>query len=236
MKWRMIITAAALSMMLFMSACQDTPPSDESDVPEMPSKVSEIPVQPGRDPFIVRDKLYRLEQGNAVYPVLTTSITSNTHSTLSLVNEKIEKTVLEFSEQEISSIDYVVYYNDNGVFSMSLRVYYPDEEVPYVRTFTFDCDTGELITIDRLFDSENNTWRRALPELIGQSGMPFFSALPPIDNDRMFYLTDTNLVIVYQLYEITTYSGGTPRFYVGYERLQDYIGKDSILKRIMNAD
>ncbi len=207
-----------------------------------PAKTTALPTVIRRTPLIIRDGFFTINDGDGIviYPSIVGSSEDNTITTAPIINSAIRNAADELLSvnSHINNINYTIYYNDNGILSLSLDAYSEDEDIPYIATMTFDCDTGERITIDKLFDGENTDWRRVIPDLITRSAnslkMTLLSDLMPIDDGQAYYITDGGVIVLYQLYEITTYEHSTPRFFIEFSRLQEYMSDNSILNRLIN--
>ena len=74
----------------------------------------------------------------------------------------------------------------------------------------FDCNTGKQLSIADLFPKDSDEWRSILASSVQNNAdklsFTLFSDIKPIEDDRMFYLTINSVVLVYNLYEITTYA------------------------------
>ncbi|MEL7608589.1 MAG: RsiV family protein [Bacillota bacterium] len=151
------------------------------------------------------------------------------------INEAVASTVdqlLEASEDELNA-DYSIEYNANGFISILLHLYNPDDYGQYqLYPLTFNARNGELYTIADLFGS-NDRWRWKLPDIITEqaekSGITLLSSPLPIGDDQSFYLSGSDLVLVYRYYEIATYSAGIPQFPVPLNELSDFVGEDAPL-------
>lgn len=240
------LVLAFIVAVIVLPACSGYGDNDNSDnalsESTPPAKTTALPTVIRRTPLIIRDGFFTINNGEGIvmYPSFVGSSDDNTITTAPIINSAIRNAADELLSlsSHIHNINYTLYYNDNGILSLSLDAYAADEEIPYIATMTFDCDTGERITIDRLFDGENTDWRRVIPDLITRSAnslkMTLLSDLMPIDDNQAYYITDNGVIVLYQLYEITTYEHSTPRFFIEFSRLQEYISDSSILNRLIN--
>ena len=136
--------------------------------------------------------------------------------------------------------DYRVEYNRHGIFSVRMFLYdmYSEDEccidcVP----LTFNSETGELFRISDFFDSENQNWRGRIPDIITAQAadceMVLLSDIMPISDDRPFYITDEAMVIMYDLYEIATYSAGEPEFEIPVDDIAECLDDTSLLNAML---
>lgn len=138
--------------------------------------------------------------------------------------------------------DYRVEYNRNGIFSIRMFLYdmYGDEDACIdCLPLTFSSETGELYRINDFFDSEDQHWRGHIPDIITtqavDSQMVLLSDILPISDDRAFYITDEAVVIMYDLYEIATYSAGEPEFEISVDDIAECLDESSVLNVMLPA-
>ena len=159
-----------------------------------------------------------------------------------IINSAICTAVMERAEQLGIAVfaDYRVEYNRNGIFSIRMFLYdmYGDNEacidcIP----LTFNSETGERYRISDFFDSENQNWRGRIPDIIAaqaaDSQIVLLSDILPISDDRPFYITDEAVVIMYDLYEIATYSAGEPEFEIPVDDIAECLDETSVLNAML---
>lgn len=132
--------------------------------------------------------------------------------------------------------DYRVEYNRNGIFSIRMFLYdmYGEGDVCIdCIPLTFNSETGGLYRISDFFDSENQNWRGRIPDIITAQAadcqMVLLSDIMPIADDRPFYITDEAVVIMYDLYEISTYEAGEPEFEIAVDDIAECLDDTSVL-------
>lgn len=137
---------------------------------------------------------------------------------------------------------YKVEYNRNGIFSlrMLLHDFYGEiEECLSCVYMTFNVETGELYTLSDFFNSEDQSWRGRIPDIITtqavNSNIVLLSDILPVSDDQPFYITEDGVVITYDLYEIATYSAGEPEFEIAVGELAEYIAPDGILNVFLTS-
>lgn len=151
------------------------------------------------------------------------------------INETVASTIdqlLLASEDELNA-DYSIEYNHNGFISILLHLYSPDDYGQYqLYPLTFNADTGELYNIVDLFGSDDQ-WRFKLPDIVSKqaqmNGITLLSDPLPISDDQSFYLSGSDLVLVYRYYEIATYSAGIPQFPIPLSELGTFVSQDAPL-------
>lgn len=136
--------------------------------------------------------------------------------------------------------DYRVEYNRNGIFSIRMFLYdmYGEQESCIdCLPLTFNGLTGEICRISDFFDSEDQNWRGRIPDIITAQAadyeMVLLSDVLPISDDRPFYITDEAVVIMYDLYEISTYSAGEPEFEIPVNDIAECLDESSMLNAML---
>lgn len=230
-----IITAAFLLLcLLLLAGCSwDSKKPMQTESTDEPIKATYIP-QEYTQPVIVRTNIYAYENGYAVYPVILGK------GSIKQINNKIFQIVqnyLSMYGKYINDMDFDVMYNDKGILSLVIYGYGDDENYTRYIPMNFDCNTGKQLSIADLFPKDSDEWRSILASSVQNNAdklsFTLFSDIKPIEDDRMFYLTINSVVLVYNLYEITTYAQGMPRFVIPYHSLSGIIEQDSYIARIV---
>lgn len=159
--------------------------------------------------------------------------------------DAINQSICEITAQRAESVctaiftQYRIEYNRNGLFSLRMELYdlYGDgNELLKTLFFTFDVSTGELCSIGDLLDPTDTRWRGIMPDIVMAQaearGITLLSDVMPIGDDQKFYITQDELVLAYELYEIATWSAGAPEFAIPISQLSDFIPADSPLKKV----
>lgn len=144
--------------------------------------------------------------------------------------------------QQVSAAIFTKYrieYNRNSLFSLRMEFYdlYEGEESARLETIymTYDVQTGQLCALRDLFDQEDERWRGVMPDIITAQaearGITLLCDVMPITDGQQFFLTEGEVVLVYQLYEIATYAAGEPEFALPISQLGEFIPEDSPLAR-----
>lgn len=136
--------------------------------------------------------------------------------------------------------DYRVEYNRNGIFSLRMFLYdmYGDADTSIdCIPLTFSSENGQLYRISDFFNSDSDLWRGRIPDIIAAQAeeyqMVLLGDVMPISDDRSFYITDEAVVIMYDLYEITTYSAGEPEFEIAVDDIAECIDDTSALNAML---
>lgn len=159
--------------------------------------------------------------------------------------EEINQAICDITAQRAESVctaiftQYRIEYNRNGLFSLRMELYdlYGDgNELLKTLFFTFDVSTGQLCGVGDLLDQDDTRWRGIMPDIVmaqaEAQGITLLSDVMPIGDDQKFYITQDELVLAYELYEIATWSAGAPEFAIPISQLSDFIPADSPLKKV----
>ncbi len=128
-------------------------------------------------------------------------------------------------------VDYTVYYNENGLFSVVLTEYQyagGAHGATYKHGFTFDLATGRALSLPELM-AEGAGWRAYLNRVIRREidSREKAGILSEFETGRFedigqapdYYLTDDALVIFFQQYVYFPYVAGIQEFYIPYREL-----------------
>lgn len=157
------------------------------------------------------------------------------------INESILAVTAERARQVSGSVftKYRIEYNRNGLFSLRMELYdlYGDANERLETVYmTYDVATGKLCAIDDLFDGEDERWRGVMPDIITAQaqakGITLLCDVMPIGDDQQFFINEDEVVLVYELYEIATWSAGEPEFTIPVSQLAEFIPADSPLTKV----
>ncbi|WP_051623699.1 DUF3298 and DUF4163 domain-containing protein [Clostridium hydrogeniformans] len=155
------------------------------------------------------------------------------------INENIEKEAVEFgnkikllSEEEKEYIGYneeanvyealvnfTIPYN-NGEFLSLLVDHYSytggAHGITYRKNYNIDAKTGDVLKLKDIF-KDNYDYEKIINNIIkkeiGKDKESFFQdSFHGINEDTNFYIEKENMVVYFQLYEITPYASGFPKF------------------------
>lgn len=159
--------------------------------------------------------------------------------------EDINRSICELTAQRAASVStaiftqYRIEYNRNGLFSLRMELYdlYGDgNELLKTLFFTYDVSNGQLCSVGDLLDATDTRWRGIMPDIVmaqaEAQGITLLSDVMPIWDDQAFYITQDELVLAYELFEIATWSAGAPEFAIPITQLADFIPPDSPLKKV----
>ncbi|WIV11258.1 DUF3298 and DUF4163 domain-containing protein [Proteiniborus sp. MB09-C3] len=105
-----------------------------------------------------------------------------------------------------------------------------------IKALNMDVSTGRVYELKDLFKPGSNYVKRISEIVDGQikeRDIPLLEEFKGIWPDQDFYIVDNNLIIFFQLYEISPYVAGFPYFSIPIYKLQDIIVEDGILSRMM---
>ncbi|MDH7480283.1 MAG: DUF3298 domain-containing protein, partial [Syntrophomonadaceae bacterium] len=160
------------------------------------------------------------------------------------VQQKINKNIRDLVQEMIEnpqpggqlpgkpdiSGDYKVEVNRNGVLSIrfSEESYVEHAAHPFTRvdSRTYNLENGQVYELSDLFRPGSDYVARINASIklqFKEKQLPTIREFETISNDQNFYLTDTDLVIYFQLYEYTPYYVGIPEFSIPYSSLADII-------------
>lgn len=134
-------------------------------------------------------------------------------------------------------VSYDVKRNDGRIVSVVLEMYQftgGAHGLSHWEAFNFDTKTGKVLKLDDIFRS-GTEWRDLIRSEINSQMAEDTETyyFPPgqlatdwIPNPKKFYLTDTELVIFFDLYEIAPYAYGHPTFSISLETIQDMLNPE----------
>ncbi len=161
------------------------------------------------------------------------------------INESILAVTAERARQVSGSVftKYRIEYNRNGLFSLRMELYdlYGDANERLETVYmTYDVATGKLCAIDDLFDGEDERWRGVMPDIVTAQaqakGITLLCDVMPIADNQQFFINEDEVVLVYELYEIATWSAGEPEFTIPVSQLAEFIPADSPLTKVAAED
>ncbi|HWO78680.1 MAG TPA: DUF3298 domain-containing protein [Bacillus sp. (in: firmicutes)] len=129
--------------------------------------------------------------------------------------------------------------NQRNVLSLSLSNYtyhfQAAHGMTYIKSLTFDTQTGRLYQLKDLFKPGSdyvNRLSEVIDLQINQRSIQTLFGFTAIRPDQDFYIADKALVIYFQLYEITPYVFGFPMFPISVYEIQDSIDENGPLGRM----
>lgn len=155
-------------------------------------------------------------------------------------SERFNESIASLLEDALDEIDRTVYGEytietySSEILSLVLRFYDMESGMPCgVYPITFDLQSGKEQRLCAYFDDDDGRWRRILPDIITQQaekqGITLLSELLPITDEQGFYISGTDLVLIYHPYEIATYEAGVPEFSIPIKNLEELLSDNSAL-------
>lgn len=253
---RLILAALALAAVLLCSACdaksipvrirpQAVGAASAALLTESESMPTPGPADASASLSIVRS-VVSFGEGYIVYP----RVLYCEHA--DAINESILDLTAASAQQVSASIftKYRIEYNRNGIFSLRMELLdlYESEgektgaESESLETIymTYDVEAGLLCSIGDLFDQEDERWRGVMPDIITAQaeakGITLLCDVMPIADSQQFFISEDAVVLVYELYEIATWSAGEPEFAIPISQLAQFIPASSPLARAAIAE
>lgn len=123
--------------------------------------------------------------------------------------------------------EFKIRYNKNNILSMPI-IYYQytggAHGIYFQKTFNFDTNLEKEIKIGDLFKEDFNYKKiinDKIAETIAKNENSFFKdRFKGIDDSTDFYLSQGELVIYFQLYDIASYASGIPEFKIPYSLIE----------------
>ncbi|MDF2724481.1 MAG: hypothetical protein K0Q59_4156 [Paenibacillus sp.] len=127
---------------------------------------------------------------------------------------------------------YEIQLNGNGLISIVFQNYVyakgAAHGITLQKSLTMDLWNGREYRFADLFKKDSN-YKQKIDEILNkqikEQDVPIFEFTPfqGVGPNQEYYLTPTDLVIYYQLYEYTPYAYGFPTFHIPYTEISDII-------------
>ena len=166
------------------------------------------------------------------------------------INRHIERTVFRLiarqkEEQAVESFDqmlgtFEIKTNQRNILSLTLTNYAIHRNFAHgltlVEGLTFDLETGKEWELGELF-RRGSDYEARLAQIVNRQieerNLPVFDMPVSVRPDQDFYIADKTLVLFYPLYEIAPHSTGIPMFPIIVYQIEDFIGSNSLLSRML---
>ncbi|MEN6471833.1 MAG: hypothetical protein ABFC62_10250 [Clostridiaceae bacterium] len=220
---------AALALLFSACASGGAAASDAEPVRILPSVSPESTAIP---PLTITRGLTSNGEGIMLYPRIEgeNAVKINT-SIESDLNACVGKTTAQvFTTYKITT-------NSNGLLSAVLDVRdLKTGELLQTLSFNYDVKTGDKLCIADYFDTENDRWRRVLPDIVAlqaqDKGLTLLCDVMPVTDEQLYYISGEALVLMYRQYEIATYADPLPQFSIPVSQLAEFLPEDSLLTRL----
>jgi len=164
------------------------------------------------------------------------------------INDAIFNLMLKISS-ELRQPDLVTYItgsyeikaNERGFLSVTLGQlgnFGGAHPMTIIKALNMDVSTGKVYGLKDLFKADSKYVERIseiITREIKEREIPLLEEFRAIKPDQDFYIVDNNLIIFFQLYEISPYVAGFPYFSIPIYKLQDIIPDDGILSKMMGV-
>jgi len=160
---------------------------------------------------------------------------------INVINTLIAK---QYEEQQTTDFaemigTYEVKTNERNILSLSISNYaifpYAAHGLTYMKSLTFDTNTGKIYQLANLFKPGSNyveILSNIVKEQIEARNLPTLEPFTAVRPDQDFYIADKVLVLYFQLYELTAYVYGFPMFPISVYELEDINTEEGPLGRM----
>jgi hypothetical protein len=186
----------------------------------------------------------KLHEASLTYPSLTGVIN---YAVGRKLNTAIRDTALSLIQTPTPSTDvisaaskYDLKVLKNNIISIRFENYIFERHyahgMTYVSSITANTQTGQVYQFADLFNP-TSIYKAVLTRLIQQQianrQIQLINPYNGIKGDESFYLTETNLVIYYPIYEYTPYYYGVLEFSIPYQQIQSIINPQGPIALVM---
>lgn len=196
-------------------------------------------------PVMIQTYRYYIPTTDILYPVVygLTNLDAQRK-----INDAIFNLMLKISS-ELRQPDLVTYItgsyeikaNERGFLSVTLGQlgnFGGAHPMTIIKALNMDVSTGKVYGLKDLFKADSKYVERIseiITREIKEREIPLLEEFRAIKPDQDFYIVDNNLIIFFQLYEISPYVAGFPYFSIPIYKLQDIISDDGILSKMMGV-
>lgn len=158
---------------------------------------------------------------------------------LSIVNYLIKQSdYYENPKTEITAT-YHVRTNAQGILSISIEFYWFSggaHGMTILESVTFDINTGKIYRLKDLFKESANYVKRLsdiVKRQIREKDIPVIVDFTQIDPNQDYYIENRTLVLYFQLYELTPYAYGFPKFIIPTREIADILKETSPITKYL---
>lgn len=196
-------------------------------------------------PVMIQTYRYYIPTTDILYPVVYGMTNLDAQRK---INDAIFNLMLKISS-ELRQPDLVTYItgsyeikaNERGFLSVTLEQlgnFGGAHPMTIIKALNMDVSTGKVYELKDLFKADSKYVER-ISEIISREikerEIPLLEEFKTIKPNQDFYIVDNNLVIFFQLYEISPYVAGFPYFSIPIYKLQDIIPDDGVLSKMMGV-
>lgn len=177
-----------------------------------------------------------------VIKLLSTTVQQKINTAiLAAVNKMISDQGYPKNPNTQISASYEVKTNERGVLSLTLinDAYSGGvHDLVVIKPLNFDVNTGNLYTLKDLF-KPNSNYVKVLSHIVRKQikdrniDKYLLGEFIGIKPNQDFYIADKDLVIVFQLYELTSYAFGFPHFPISVYDIKDIINEQGPLGKML---
>lgn len=134
---------------------------------------------------------------------------------------------IKANERDFLSLTFVQLGNFGGAHPMTI-----------IKALNIDVSTGEVYQLEDLFEPSSEYIERIsdiIKEQIEEREIMLINEFEGISPNQDYYIVDNNLIVFFQLYDITPYAFGFPYFSIPIYELQDIINEDGPLSKMMGV-
>lgn len=194
-------------------------------------------------PVMIQTHRYYIPTTDILYPIV---VGLENPAAQRKINEEIYRLMLEIAS-ELRHPEFVTYItgsyelkaNQRDFLSLTLGQlgnFGGAHPMTIIKALNLDVSTGKVYKLEELFKPDSNYVER-ISEIVAREikerDIPVLEEFKSIRPDQDFYIVDNNLIIFFQLYEISPYVAGFPYFSIPIYNLQDIIVEDGVLNRMM---
>jgi hypothetical protein len=158
---------------------------------------------------------------------------------LSAVNKMITDQGYSINPNTQISASYEIKTNERGILSLTLinDAYSGGaHSLTIITPLSFDVNTGSLYTLKDLFKPGSN-YVKVLSAIVDKQikarNIYLLGEFIGIKQNQEFYISDKALVLVFQLYELTSYAFGFPHFPISVYDIKDIINQQGPLGKML---
>ncbi|NLO40202.1 MAG: DUF3298 and DUF4163 domain-containing protein [Ruminiclostridium sp.] len=187
-------------------------------------------------------RVYRGSNVTMLYPQVMghESVNANTRMNVTIRNHTMELVKSLIMPDMKTTIDgsFEIKNNQRGILSLSLiglAEFGGAHPMTKVLSMTMDTASGENYALHQLFVQGSGYIESINAEIIrqiAQREIPLLEGFKGITPNQDYYVSDSVLVIYYQLYDLSPYAAGFPYFPIPIYMLSELIPEDGILSRL----
>lgn len=187
-------------------------------------------------------RVYRAPNVTMLYPQVMghESVNANTRMNITIRNRTTDlvKSLIQPDMKTTIDGSFEIKNNQRGILSLSLTGladFGGAHPMTKVISLTMDTATGENYELHQLFkpdDSYIGVINAEIEKQIEQRGIPLLDGFEGISPGQDYYLSDSVLVVYYQLYELSPYAAGFPYFPIPVWMLTEVIPENGLLSRL----